>query len=159
MLEDEWEAMALSFTSGSTGRPKGVVYHHRGAHLMATGTIMSWPVPLHPTYMYIVPMFHCNGWCHAWAMTAMAATIVCCRNIVAKDMFNLIADHKVTHFGGAPIVLSLLVNAKDDERRDFDHEVNVYTAGAPPPPAILEESSKLGLKAVSYTHLTLPTKA
>ena len=154
MPDDEWEAMALNFTSGSTGRPKGVVYHHRGAHLMATGTIMSWPVPLHPTYMYIVPMFHCNGWCHAWAMTAMAATIVCCRNVVAKDMFNLIADHKVTHFGGAPIVLSLLVNAKDDERREFDHEINVYTAGAPPPPAVLEASSKLGLDVTHVYGLT-----
>lgn len=154
MPEDEWQAMALNFTSGSTGRPKGVVYHHRGAYLMATGTIMGWPVPLHPTYMYIVPMFHCNGWGHAWTMTAMAGTVVCCRNIVASDMFELIAKHKVTHFGGAPIVLSLLINATDEERKDFDHEVNVYTAGAPPPAAVLEASSKLGLKVTHVYGLT-----
>lgn len=154
MPEDEWQAMALNFTSGSTGRPKGVVYHHRGAYLLATGTAMSWPVPLHPIYMYIVPMFHCNGWCHAWTMTAMAGTIVCCRNIVAKDMYHLIAEHKVTHFGGAPIVLSLLINAKEEDKRDFDHVVNVYTAGAPPPAAVLEASAEIGLKVTHVYGLT-----
>lgn len=154
MPEDEWQAMALNFTSGSTGRPKGVVYHHRGAYLLASGTIMSWPVPLHPTYMYIVPMFHCNGWCHVWTMTAMAGTIVCCRNVLAKDMYNLIADHKVTHFGGAPIVLSLFINAKEEEKRHFDHEVNVYTAGAPPPAAVLEASAKIGFKVTHVYGLT-----
>jgi len=154
MPEDEWQAMALNFTSGSTGRPKGVVYHHRGAYLLATGTAMSWPVPLHPIYMYIVPMFHCNGWCHAWTMTAMAGTIVCCRNIVAKDMYRLIAEHKVTYFGGAPIVLSLLINAREEDKRDFDHVVNVYTAGAPPPAAVLEASAEIGLKVTHVYGLT-----
>lgn len=154
MPEDEWQAMALNFTSGSTGRPKGVVYHHRGAFLLASGTAMSWPVPLHPTYLYIVPMFHCNGWCHAWTMTAMAGTIVCCRNVVAKDMYNLIADHKITHFGGAPIVLSMLVDAAQEDRRDFDHTVNVYTAGAPPPATVLEASAKLGFNVTHVYGLT-----
>lgn len=154
MPEDEWQAMALNFTSGSTGRPKGVVYHHRGAYLMATGTIMGWPVPLHPTYLYIVPMFHCNGWGHAWAMAAMAGTIVCCRNIIARDIFKLIAEHKVTHFGGAPIVLSLLINAKDDEKRAFDHIVNAYTAGAPPPASVLQAIKALGLNVTHVYGLT-----
>lgn len=154
MPQDEWQAMALNFTSGSTGRPKGVVYHHRGAYLMATGTIMSWPVPMHPMYMYIVPMFHCNGWCHGWAMTAMAGTIVCCRNVVAKDMYHLICEHKVTHFGGAPIVLSLFINAAEEDRCRFDHVVNVFTAGAPPPPTVLEASKKIGFNVMQVYGLT-----
>ena len=154
MPQDEWQAMALNFTSGSTGRPKGVVYHHRGAYLMASGTVMSWPLPLHPVYMSIVPMFHCNGWGHAWTITAMAGTFVCCRNIVARDMYRLIADHKVTHFGGAPIVLSLLINAKDDEKRSFDHVVNTYTAGAPPPASVLSAIKRLGFHVTHVYGLT-----
>ncbi|MEP3265114.1 MAG: acyl-CoA synthetase [Hyphomicrobiales bacterium] len=154
MPEDEWQSMALNFTSGSTGRPKGVVYHHRGAYMIATSTAMGWPVQKHPVYMYIVPMFHCNGWGHAWTMTAMAGTIICCRNVVAKDMYDLIAEHKVTHFGGAPIVLSFLINAKDDEKRAFDHEVNVYTAGAPPPAVVLEAAGKIGFNVTHVYGLT-----
>ncbi|MEM8794411.1 MAG: acyl-CoA synthetase [Pseudomonadota bacterium] len=152
--EDEWDAMALNFTSGSTGRPKGVVYHHRGAYLMATGTIMGWPVPMHPVYMYVVPLFHCNGWGHAWLVAGMAGTIVCCRNIVAKDMYKLISEHKVTHFGGAPIVLSLFINASEEERAPFDHVVNVFTAGAPPPAAVLEKVKTIGFNVTHVYGLT-----
>ena len=154
MPEDEWQAMALNFTSGSTGRPKGVVCHHRGGYLQANGIIMSWPLPLHPMYMYVVPLFHCNGWCHGWSITAMAGTIVFCRNIIAKDMYNLIADHRVTHFGGAPIVLSFFINAQEEERRDFDHVVNVYTAGAPPPAVVLEAAEEIGFKVTHVYGLT-----
>ena len=101
MPEDEWDAMALNYTSGTSGKPKGVVYHHRGAYLMAMGTIPDWGLPRHPRYLYIVPLFHCNGWGHAWMMAIVAGTIICCRKIVADNIFNLIKAHKVTHFGGA----------------------------------------------------------
>ena len=134
MPEDEWESIALNYTSGTTGRPKGVVYHHRGAYLNAMGQVISWRITLHPRYLTIVPLFHCNGWCHTWMMPAVGGTIVCCRDITAPAIFDAIADEKVTHFGGAPIVLNMLVNAPADQKRDFDHIVEVFTAGAPPAP-------------------------
>ena len=109
-----------------------VVYHHRGSYLMSLGTITALSMPMHPTYMWIVPMFHCNGWGNPYTLTALAGTSICMRYVSAKNMFDAIADHKVTHFGGAPIVLNFLAQAKDDERRDIAHTVNVVTAGAPP---------------------------
>ncbi len=154
MPEDEWESLALNYTSGTTGRPKGVVYHHRGAYLMTMGTPISWQLPLFPTYLQIVPLFHCNGWNHTWMMPALGGTVVCCRDITAANVYNAIADHGVTHFGGAPIVLNLIVNAKDDERRAFDHTVEVYTAGAPPAPATLAAISKLGFNVTQVYGLT-----
>ena len=110
-LSDEWQAMALNYTSGTTGRPKGVVYHHRGAYLMAMGTVASWALPLHPRYLYTVPMFHCNGWGHAWTMTLMAGTIVCLRHFSPDKFFEQARRHNITHFGGAPIVLNMLASA------------------------------------------------
>src|SRR5210317_2371122 len=139
MPQDEWESLALNYTSGTTGRPKGVVYHHRGAYLMSMGTATGWQLPQHPTYLYIVPMFHCNGWCHVWTMTMMAGTIVLIREISAATIFGAIGTHKVTHFGGAPIVLSLLVNAPEELRPKLDYRVKAFTAGAPPPAAILQK--------------------
>jgi fatty-acyl-CoA synthase len=154
MPEDEWDAMALNYTSGTSGKPKGVVYHHRGAYLMAMGTIPDWGLPRHPRYLYIVPLFHCNGWGHAWMMAIVAGTIICCRKIVADNIFNLIKAHKVTHFGGAPIVLSLLVNAPEDVRFTPDWPVQVMTAGAPPPAAILEKVEAMGLTVTQVYGLT-----
>ena len=151
---DEWDAIALNYTSGSTGRPKGVVYHHRGAYLMAMGTIADWTVPKHPTYLYVVPLFHCNGWGHAWTMCAQAATIICTRAITPDVVYDAIADHGVTHFGGAPIVLGMIVNAEDSQRKPFDHTVEVMTAGAPPPAAILEAVEKLGFNVTQVYGLT-----
>lgn len=138
MPADEWQAMCLNYTSGTSGRPKGVVYHHRGAYLMAMGTIPVWNMPMHPTYLYVVPLFHCNGWGHAWMMAILAGTTVCCRKIAAEEIYPLLANHKVTHFGGAPIVLSMLVNAPEEVIKTPEHTVNIMTAGAPPPAAILE---------------------
>ncbi len=154
MPEDEWESLALNYTSGTTGRPKGVVYHHRGAYLMTMGTPISWQLPLFPTYLQIVPLFHCNGWNHTWMMPALGGTVVCCRDITAANVYNAIADHGVTHFGGAPIVLNLIVNAQEEERRPFDHTVEVYTAGAPPAPATLAAIGKLGFNVTQVYGLT-----
>lgn len=152
--DDEWNAMALNYTSGSTGRPKGVVYHHRGSHLMTVGTITDWQMPQHLRYYYVVPLFHCNGWGHVWAVTAMAGTIVCSRAVTAKTVYDAIADHGVTHFGGAPIVLGMIVNAVDADRRPFGHTVEVMTAGAPPPAAILEAIEKIGFNVTQVYGLT-----
>ena len=98
--EDEWQAISLSYTSGTTGKPKGVVCHHRGSYLMSTGSITAWNMPNHLTYLYIVPMFHCNGWCYPWTSALLTAKVICCRYITAKDIYHLIDQHKVTHFGG-----------------------------------------------------------
>ncbi|MEO0745952.1 MAG: AMP-binding protein, partial [Pseudomonadota bacterium] len=109
MPEDEWESLSLNYTSGTTGRPKGVVYHHRGAYLMTMGTVVSWRMVLHPVFMAIVPLFHCNGWNHTWMMPLVGGTLVCCRDITATAIYDAIADEGVTHFGGAPIVLNMIV--------------------------------------------------
>jgi len=154
MPEDEWESLALNYTSGTTGRPKGVVYHHRGAYLMTMGTVVSWQLPRYPKYLTIVPLFHCNNWNHVWLMPMVGGTVVCCRDITAKAIYDAIADEGVTHFGGAPIVLNMIVNAKDEERRDFDHVVDVFTAGAPPPAATLAAIEPLGFTVTQVYGLT-----
>ena len=154
MPEDEWESLALNYTSGTTGRPKGVVYHHRGAYLMTMGTVVSWRLVLHPVYLTIVPLFHCNGWCHTWLMPLIGGTVVCCRDITAKNIYDAIADEGVTHFGGAPIVLNALINARPTDRRSFDHVVEVFTAGAPPPAATLAAIEPLGFHVTQVYGLT-----
>ncbi|MCR8550105.1 AMP-binding protein [Salipiger sp. P9] len=154
MPEDEWESLALNYTSGTTGRPKGVVYHHRGAYLNAMGQVLSWRIVLHPVYLTIVPLFHCNGWCHTWMMPAVGGTVVCCRDITPKALYNAFADEGVTHFGGAPIVLNMLVNAKDEDKRDFPQIVEVFTAGAPPAPATLAKIETMGFNVTQVYGLT-----
>ncbi|SEO67779.1 fatty-acyl-CoA synthase [Salinihabitans flavidus] len=154
MPEDEWESIALNYTSGTTGRPKGVVYHHRGAYLNAMGQVISWRMVLHPVYLTIVPLFHCNGWCHTWMMPMLGGTLVCCRDITAPAIFDAIADEGVTHFGGAPIVLNALVNAPETERRAFDHVVEVFTAGAPPARATLAKIEPMGFNVTQVYGLT-----
>ena len=152
--QDEWESLALNYTSGTTGRPKGVVYHHRGAYLSAMGQVISWRMVLHPVYLTIVPLFHCNGWCHTWMMPMVGGTIVCCRDVTAKAIFDAIADEGVTHFGGAPIVLNTLVNAPEKDRREFSHTVEVFTAGAPPAPATLARIEPMGFNVTQVYGLT-----
>ncbi len=154
MPEDEWESLALNYTSGTTGRPKGVVYHHRGAYLMTMGTVISWRMVLRPKFLTIVPLFHCNGWNHTWMIPALGGTVVCCREITARAIYDAIADEGVTHFGGAPIVLNMIVNAREEERREFDHVVEVFTAGAPPPAAILQAIEPLGFNVTQVYGLT-----
>ena len=154
MPQDEWESLALNYTSGTTGRPKGVVYHHRGAYLATMGNQISWRMQLFPVMLQIVPLFHCNNWTHTWMMPLLGGTAVCCRDITAAAIYAAIADHGVTHFGGAPIVLNLIVNANDADRRAFDHTVEVFTAGAPPAAALLSAVSKLGFNITQVYGLT-----
>ncbi|MFD1196319.1 AMP-binding protein [Seohaeicola saemankumensis] len=154
MPEDEWESIALNYTSGTTGRPKGVVYHHRGAYLNAMGQVISWRMVLHPRYLTIVPLFHCNGWCHTWMMPVLGGTLICCRDITAPAIFNAIADEGVTHFGGAPIVLNTLVNAPAAQRRAFSQTVEVFTAGAPVAPATLAKIEPMGFNVTQVYGLT-----
>lgn len=154
MPDSEWDAMCLNYTSGTTGRPKGVVYHHRGSYLMAQGTCVDWSLPKHPVYLAVVPMFHCNGWGHSWSMAAVAGTIVCTRDVSAAHIYTALADDGVTHFGGAPIVLSMIINATDDQRREFSQPVELMTAGAPPPAAVLQAIEGLGFNVTQVYGLT-----
>ena len=147
---NEWDAISLNYTSGTTGNPKGVVYHHRGAALLAQGNVLTCGMAKHPVYLWTLPMFHCNGWCFPWSISVAVGTHVCLRQVRAKAMYEAIAEHKVTHFCGAPIVMSTLLNAPDDEKKPLPHSVEFFTAAAPPPEAVLA-----GMKAAGFnvTHL------
>jgi fatty-acyl-CoA synthase len=151
---DEWDAIALNYTSGTSGRPKGVVYHHRGAYLMALGTVAAWQQPHYPVYLSVVPMFHCNGWGHPWVMAMLGGTMVFTRTPAPAKIIEAIRTHGVTHFGAAPIVLQMLVEAQTDDFQPFDPVVRVLTAGAPPPPAVLEKARVIGLEVMQVYGLT-----
>ncbi|MGE5621830.1 MAG: acyl-CoA synthetase [Bacillota bacterium] len=151
---DEWEAIALNYTSGTTGNPKGVVYHHRGAYLNATSNIIGWGMPPHATYLWTLPMFHCNGWCFPWTMAANAGTNVCLRRIDARQIFALIKEHRVTHFCAAPIVFGMLIAAPDEVRGGLAHKVSAMIAGAAPPAAIIEGMERLGFNLTHVYGLT-----
>jgi fatty-acyl-CoA synthase len=147
---DEWDAIALNYTSGTTGNPKGVVYHHRGAYLLGMGNVVTCSMTKHPVYLWTLPMFHCNGWCFPWSVSVAAGTHVCLRWVRAKAMYDAIADHGVTHLCGAPIVMSLLLNAPAEERRPIDRTISFFTAAAPPPEAVLAQMKAAGF---DVTHL------
>ena len=149
---DEWDAIALNYTSGTTGNPKGVVYHHRGAYLNAVGNTMTWGMGQHPVYLWTLPMFHCNGWCFPWAITAMAGTHVCLRRVEAGAILGAIADHGITHLCGAPIVLGMVLNHPGV--RPLPRPVRVMTAGAAPPAAVLEGMGRLGFDITHVYGLT-----
>lgn len=151
---DEWQALALNYTSGTSGRPKGVIYHHRGAYLMAMGTVAGWALPPHPTYLSVVPMFHCNGWNHPWAMAIVGGHMVFIRDATPAKLLAAMAEHHVTHMGAAPIVLQMLCDSPDAPAQPFDPKIKVLTAGAPPPPAILQKAAALGLDVMQVYGLT-----
>jgi len=152
--EDEWNSCSLNYTSGTTGNPKGVVYHHRGGFLNAIGNALVWAMPPHPVYLWTLPMFHCNGWCFPWTVAAMAGTNICLRRVEAAPIFDAISEHRVTHFCGAPIVLNMIANAPDSERKPFDHTVEAMTAGAAPPAAVIEAMETQGFNVTHVYGLT-----
>ncbi|HEU0121689.1 MAG TPA: acyl-CoA synthetase [Bryobacteraceae bacterium] len=151
---DEWDAIALSYTSGTTGDPKGVVTHHRGAYLAAVGNALAWDMPSFAVYLWSVPLFHCNGWCHAWAVAAKAGTNVYLRKVEPAAMLELIRLHRVTHFGGAPIVHTMLLNAPDSCYSGIHHAVHGYIAGAAPPLAVIEGMERRGFRITHIYGLT-----
>ncbi len=151
---DEWQAIALNYTSGTTGNPKGVVYHHRGAHLNAVGNILVWGMGHHPVYLWTLPMFHCNGWCFPWTIVLQAGTHVCLRRVDAAGIFRALAEERITHLCGAPVVMGMLLNAKAEERRDFPQAVKMMTAASAPPAAVLEKMEALGIEVTHVYGLT-----
>ncbi|MBB5690181.1 acyl-CoA synthetase [Roseomonas alkaliterrae] len=154
MPRDEWDAITLNYTSGTTGKPKGVVYHHRGAHLLAIGNVLSAEMGRHPSYLWTLPMFHCNGWCFPWTVTAQAGLHVCLRAVRGPEMWRLMAEEGVTNMCGAPIVMATLLNTPEEEKRPLAHQVKFIVAGAPPPEAVLAAMREAGFAVCHVYGLT-----
>ncbi|MEK9971154.1 MAG: acyl-CoA synthetase, partial [Ferrovibrio sp.] len=153
-VNEEWDAISLGYTSGTTGNPKGVVTHHRGAYLNAVGNAVTWNLPKHPRYLWTLPMFHCNGWCFPWTITMLAGVHVCLRKVDPALVFDSFLNHGVTHFCGAPTVLTMLINAPDDVKAKLKPGVKCMTAGAAPPAAVLAAMEKMGFDVTHVYGLT-----
>ncbi len=151
---DEWDAIGLNYTSGTTGDPKGVVVHHRGAYLNAVGNVLAWSLPRHPVYLWTLPLFHCNGWCFPWTLPAVAGTNVCLRRIDAALILGLVREHRVTHYCGAPIVHSTLINAPAELKAGIDWTVRAMVAGAAPPASMIEGMERMGWEVTHVYGLT-----
>jgi fatty-acyl-CoA synthase len=154
MPQDEWDAITLNYTSGTTGQPKGVVYHHRGAQLLATGNVLSSGMGRHPVYLWTLPMFHCNGWCFPWTVCAVAGTHVCLRAVRGATMWELMAEHGVTHMCGAPVVMATLLDTPAEAKRTLPSPVQFVVAGAPPPEAVLAAMRAAGFAVLHVYGLT-----
>jgi len=154
MPEDEWDAISIGYTSGTTGNPKGVVSHHRGAYLLAQGNALISNMPRYPTYLWTLPMFHCNGWCFPWTMSIVFGTHVCLRQVRSEPIWRAIAEHGVTHMCGAPPVMSLLVAAEPGVQRNLDRTVEFFTAAAPPPEKVLADMEGAGFNVTQLYGLT-----
>lgn len=154
MPEDEWDAISINYTSGTTGDPKGVVSHHRGAYLLAQGNALTTSMRKHAVYLWTLPMFHCNGWCFPWTLSAIIGTHVCLRQVRAKPIWDALADEQVTHLCGAPIVMSLMISAPAEEQRVLDHGVQFFTAAAPPPEKLLADMKTAGFEVTHLYGLT-----
>ena len=152
--EDEWQAIALNYTSGTTGNPKGVVYHHRGAFLNSMGNQMTWAMGNHPVYLWTLPMFHCNGWCYPWTITALAGVNVFLRRVDPQKILTLIRDEKVTHMCSAPIVMQALVNMPDAAKAAIEHPVKAMVAGAAPPAKVIGAVEEMGIEVTHVYGLT-----
>ncbi|RIA47636.1 acyl-CoA synthetase [Dichotomicrobium thermohalophilum] len=150
MPEDEWDAISINYTSGTTGNPKGVVCHHRGAYLLAQGNALTTSMEKHAVYLWTLPMFHCNGWCFPWTLSAIIGTHVCLRQVRAEPIWAALADESVTHLCGAPVVMSLIISAPDAVKRDLERTVQFFTAAAPPPEKLLADMNTAGF---DVTHL------
>ena len=152
--DDEWQAISLNYTSGTTGNPKGVVLHHRGAYLNATANALAFQLSPTSVYLWTLPMFHCDGWTYTWAVTLAGGTHVCLRRVDPAEIFPSIAENRVTHMCGAPVVLSMLIHAPETIRRRFDQVVKIATGGAAPPSAVIAGMEDLGFEVTHLYGLT-----
>jgi fatty-acyl-CoA synthase len=153
-LEDENETITINYTSGTTGQPKGVMYSHRGAYLNALGNALEMGLNSRGVYLWTLPMFHCNGWCYTWAVTAVGGTHVCLRKVDPEQVFKLIEKERVSHFCGAPTVLISLSSHPMASSVKFSHPVKVATGGAPPSPTTIRRMEGMGIEVLHLYGLT-----
>jgi fatty-acyl-CoA synthase len=151
---DEWDAISLGYTSGTTGNPKGVVSHHRGAYLNAVSNVLSWGLPANVVFLWTLPMFHCNGWCFPWTMAAIGGTNICLRKVDPEQILQLVEQHRVTHYCGAPVVHSMIANAAMNQSLSIQHKVSGLIAGAAPPASVFEKMERLGIELTHVYGLT-----
>ncbi|HXJ84016.1 MAG TPA: acyl--CoA ligase family protein [Candidatus Methylomirabilis sp.] len=151
-LEDEEETISINYTSGTTGRPKGVMYTYRGVYLNALGELIESGMGFDTRYLWTLPMFHCNGWCFTWGVTAVAGTHICLRRVEPGRIWELLDSERVTHYNGAPTVQIGVVNHPTAHR--LEHPVTVTVAGAPPSPTLLARLKDLNFRPVHVYGLT-----